>query len=720
MLARWAQAVERYWTELDDPTGNSHGTGCYGPGYIHWGIQSNWNYAATMATLAAQPGVGQADHWRDRALAALRFALSTHLSGDCCGLNGEQWGHSWISMLGIERAMHGVALLEPYLRAGDRAALRRVLCSEAHWLLHHGHRGGHHDVIAGQWNSSGRNAPESNIWAGALLWRTAQLYPDEPEAEEWAERAHKYLVNGISIPADAQDERRIAGLPVHAWHVGANYFSSYALDHHGYLNVGYMVICVSNVAMLHFDMRRAELARPDSLDHHQDDHWRVLQRFVYGDGRLARIGGDSRVRYAYCQEYLLPSLLYLADRWRDPHALDLVARQVALMQREHEASDDGTFYGARMGHMRDANPHYYTRLESDRACVLAMLLNYAPLVEDPDPPEMVEGHSPPGDGIEAAAGGTWIAPEHGAVLHRCPARLASFAWRAYGLTQATCQPPDAGDLGDWSLNLCPVVRFLGDDGSQPGVHRRLLRQQVTSSEGGFVTCGSVMEGVDVRIDEGARCTDQAVTHIAFAALPDGRTCLGLQYVVTAGDRVGYTTALKSLHLNVANDLFNGFARKIRTAHGKLLLASPPEQNEVIDLDSHWANVDGALGIVALYGGEGLLVDRSVKRRGGRYHSLYVDEICLQVESGPIRRKPGETLIDIGFAVLSSADANETASLTGGPLDLGLPNVCGAWVAGADKSRYALVANFGEEPVVIQALGHPLELGPGQAQLVESA
>jgi len=193
MLARWAQAVEPYWTPIDPKSG----LGCYGPGYIHWGIQSNWNYSATMATLAAQPGVEQPGHWRERALAALRFALATHLSGERTGLNGEQWGHSWISMLGIERGMHGVARLAPYLTDEDRGALRRVLVSEADWLLHHGHRGGQRDVIAGLWNSSRRNAPESNIWAGALLWRVAQVYPDHPAAQAWAERAHGYLLNGI-------------------------------------------------------------------------------------------------------------------------------------------------------------------------------------------------------------------------------------------------------------------------------------------------------------------------------------------------------------------------------------------------------------------------------------------------------------------------------------------------------------------------------------------
>jgi len=158
LLARWAQAVESYWYALDDVSG----MGCYGPGYIHWGIQSNFNYAAALATLAAQPGMAEAGHWRARALGALRFALATHLTGDRPGLNGTQWGHSWISMLGIECAMHGIELLRPYFDDADLAALRRVLTSEATWLLHDGHRGGQKGVLAGVWNSSGRSQQGSS------------------------------------------------------------------------------------------------------------------------------------------------------------------------------------------------------------------------------------------------------------------------------------------------------------------------------------------------------------------------------------------------------------------------------------------------------------------------------------------------------------------------------------------------------------------------------
>ncbi|MCJ7548753.1 MAG: hypothetical protein MUQ30_03625, partial [Anaerolineae bacterium] len=64
------------------------------------------------------------------------------------------------------------------------------------------------------------------------------------------------------------------------------------------------------------------------------DLWDVLRRFIFGNGRLARIGGDSRVRYACCQEYLLPSLLYAADVLGD----EAVGRRMGESANEREGA----------------------------------------------------------------------------------------------------------------------------------------------------------------------------------------------------------------------------------------------------------------------------------------------------------------------------------------------------------------------------------------------
>jgi len=262
MLAGWAKAAERHWYPLP----GHPGLGCYGTGYNAWGVQTNQKYLAAMAVLAGHRGGGKD---LERALAALRFSLQTHLTGRLACTDGTQWGHTWISALGIERMMHAVHLLGPHLTEADRDLLRAVLTSEADWLVQHYERNGIREVTGGLWESSGRNQPESNVWNGALLWRTAALYPDDPRAGRWRERAHLFLVNAISVPGDAEDGTVLAGMRVRDRFRGANFFPHYALDHRGFMNVGYTVICVAGAAMLHFDLRLAGLKAPETLHHHQ-------------------------------------------------------------------------------------------------------------------------------------------------------------------------------------------------------------------------------------------------------------------------------------------------------------------------------------------------------------------------------------------------------------------------------------------------------------------
>ena len=705
LLERWAAWAERHV----HPHHSTPALCGYGPGYLHWGVQSNWNYLAAMATLAAITGVRDGERWRRHALEALRLALATHVTGDrTCG-EGRQWGASWISMLGIERAMHGIVRLEEAMEDTDRDALRRVLVAEANWLLHEGSRGRFTGVVAGMWASDGRNNPESNIWSGTLLWRVACSYPDEPNASAWRQLAHDYLINGVSIERDARDGTVVAGRPVSDRYRGANFFPNYALDHHGYLNVGYMAICASNAAILHFDAKKARFGRPESLDHHQRDLWDVLKRMVFADGRLARIGGDSRVRYAYCQEYLFPALLYAADRFGDEHALELAGRQLALVRREADSNGDGSFYRRRVASLREGNPHYYTRLESDRAVALAMLINYLPLVDVP-PAASVP--------FEEAVAGDWFEEEHGAVMTRSPRRFASYSWRARELGQGLCLPPGDSSLAEWSRNLCPVIRFLGDTDRSGTAHRRLLHATVTPVAGGFVTCGEIMEGVDVGIDEGARCTDQAITQVAFAALPDDRTCVVFQRVVCATDRTGYVAEVKGLHLNIPNDLFNAGVRTVSSAAGDSSLDAAIERDELREVEGQWVCIDGVLGVVLIRGDDGLCIDRSAASRGGAYASLRVDELCSGVHRGVRRVGPGEVLVDLCCAVLAGSDAVETSALETATVAWDSEGVRAVRVRGADGLRYLVAANFSREAAQISLEGTPVTV-PARSALMQA-
>ena len=698
LLEEWYQYAEKYWYDLPE----EKKWGCFGSGYNHWGVQTNQKYLAAMAVLADRGH----ENALERCLAALRFSLASHKSGPGTCTDGTRWGHTWISALGIERMMFGVHLLEPHFTDQDHEDLRRMLTSEAQWLWHHYVRNNIRGVVAGKWEHSGHNQPESNIWNGALLWRTAAMYPDDPRGEAWKELAHCFLVNGVSLPQDADDETLLAGLPIRERLVGANFFPNLALDHRGFMNLGYMVICTSNAAMLHFDLKQKEFTAPETMHHHQADLWRVIKGLIFSNGRLARIGGDDRARYTYCHDYLVPTLLYAADHHEDPQALFLLNNFLGIIAHEQEQSGDGSFFGKRLKWLEEQNPYYFTRLESDRACVLAMAAAYSAGMDD-SRKQLCRT-----DEFEASVAGHWWEPEHGSVLHRCSTRLASFAWRSFELSQGLCLPPAEGHLAEWDRNLCgwiEAVHHQYDPGQKStskyshqvfipqGAPRRLLDFEIRKFEGGFITWGRIMEGVDIEMAEAWTGTDSAVHHLVFAALPDGHTVVGLQYAQSAPRRA-YFKRIMGLHLNLPNDLFNGYRRILHTAGGELPVESPAPRDEVLDLKSRWANIDGRLAVVGLYGADSLVLCRTAEPRGGVLKSLFVEELAWKYQGQVFAAEPESILLDAGWMVGASLDEkrteqwaaeNRAAEIKVGPRDLRAVRV-----SACDGREYMVAANFG--------------------------
>ncbi|HUS81205.1 MAG TPA: hypothetical protein VM283_08050, partial [Armatimonadota bacterium] len=500
------------------------------------------------------------------------------------------------------------------------------------------------------------------------------------------EKAHRFLVNGISIEADAHDETMVAGHPVGYWHIGPNFFDHYALDHHGYLNVGYMVICLSNIAMLHFACREQGWQAPDDLYWHARELWELVKLLVFEDGRLLRIGGDTRQRYCYCQDYLLPSLLWCADYLGDPHAAELEAGCVELIRTDQAASDDGSFMSRRLDTMRRGNPYYYTRLESDKAVVLSMNAWWRHVLQvAPQQPQV---------SFRKAARGAWVEPEHGAVFVRSPRRMASWSWRAAEPPQGLCLPPASGHLAEWSANLGGLVRLLGESGK-----RHVIRHEQWLFDGGFLTVGTMQDNTSATIPEGWKCEGHAPHHYAVAALPDDRSMIVLEHCAVPVRT--YLSEVKGLKLSVPNDIFNGGERLYYADDGEMRLRGDAEEGH-IELQSDWLSVADTIGVAGIYGAEGFTICQAGRRRASGYgESLYYDEVCFPCRMGTWAVDPGAVVLDCGSVVLSGADREETRALAAGGVG-GLecaPSSCRAVrVAGAEGETYVLVANFGHEPV----------------------
>ena len=646
-------------------------------------MQTNQKYIGALAVLAVEPDLDEdavglsREHLLERTLRALRYSLASHISGDHHCSDGTQWGHTWISALGVERMMHGVEAIDPHLTDEDRAGVRRMLTSEADALLEL-------PITGTKWNADRGNRPESNIWNGALLHRVARMYPDEPRVPEWVEKGTRFLLNGISIEADAGDETVIAGRPLSEWHVGPNFFEHYALDHHGYLNVGYMVICLSNMAMMHFACQSAGWEAPDGLYHHGRELWELVKRLIFADGRLCRIGGDSRQRYCYCQDYLLPSLLLAAQHFGDPHAQQLEAGALELIRSEQAITGDGSFLSQRLETIRATNPYYYTRLESDKAVVLAMNAYWRRVLDIPEPV--------PANDFEDSVRGGWIEPEHGAVMHRSARRIASWSWRARQRPQGLCLPPGDGHFAEWDYNLAGSVRLLGANGVP-----ELLRHDQALFRGGFITWGAMDDRAGAIFPEGWTPPVALEHQYAVAALPDDRTMIVLEYC--AAQIRCWLREVKGLKLNVPNDIFNGMERTFAGEAGPMIVRA--EGADIIDLRSRWVCVEGAIGAAGIHGGDGFALYQAGARRASGYgDSLYYDELCCPCMLGVIEAQPAEAILDCGNVVLSGTGSEETAEVAAAVEHIACDAelVRAVRVPGADGHAWLLVANFAGEAV----------------------
>lgn len=661
---------------------------CYGTGYDTWGVQTNqkaFSAFAALASSSSRPGLAK-DELLETSHTLLNFSLESHIEGSFKCLDGRKWGHTWISSLGVERMMHGVEAIKDTLPKDTLDLLRRVLISEADWLMDN------YEIVGGLDNSTWRNKPESNLWNGAVLHRVAAMFPDAGRAAEYKEKGSKFLINSISIPSDERSAAIVDGKAVSERFAGANFFESFSLDHHGYLNVGYMAICLSNAAMLHFFFKRAGLKPPEALHHHLKELWELVKSLCFPDGRLLRVGGDTRARYCYCQDYFVPSCIMAADLFNDADAPILEARWLEQVRKEMDHNADGSFLSARCAVLREASPLYYTRLESDRANSLSMGACWRKLFNIPEPAaERPES---------ASKTFSWSEKFHGAAIHKDSERMASFVWRAAESPTALCLPADFGDMAEWRCNLSGETRGLGRKS-----WNETKGHSLETFKGGFMTCGAFVSRSGEFLAEGESDKALVLHHLAFAALPDSKTVVVLQ---TAHAIIHcHLKSIKGLHLLIPNDIFNGCVRDIALDGGKSRrLKWKPASGSILETKSRSLRIDGRLGAEIIYGADGFTIHSPAERQigvkdkpdgGGMLHAI---EICCPFKNGLIDCDEGETLFDIGAAIVVGNGAAPEC----GRIDCA--EGCRAVsMSGADGVRYAFAANFGDAPA---GLGRPFK------------
>lgn len=624
----------------------------YGTGEsASWAVQSNMNICAALAVLSEEPDFERCNplfsrgEVREIALKLFRYAMRTHVTGDLKATDGRQWGRHWISVLGAERMAHGMNILEPYMSAKDKARYKAFRLAEAEWLLNE------YPVQAGFPLES--NKPESNIWNGGFLLRAALDYPETPHAEQYREKACAFLLNGISVPSDSKSCRLFRGKPLNRWFVGANFTENYSLNHHGYMNIGYMAVCLSNIAMLHFNFRERGQTPPPELYYHAEELWRSLKIFLWEDGRLMRIGGDSRSRYTYCQCFLIPVLLFAAEHFGDRDAARMEQEWLKVVEQELNDNTDGSYFGKRLSSIRDISWFYYSRLESDLFLALSCGAYWRRRFAIPQPSRQIEKQNV-----------VWSEPLHGAVLIRRGNVARSWVRNASQGQNGLCVPLNDSSFGEWQGNLLGHIT-----GNLIG-YRENAEGEVKLIQEGFLYSGKTALEECLPMGEGEQRYKVAEVRIGVAALPDGKTMLIAQRCKVVKETT--LRGIDPLYCEIPNDVFNGYCREYRGGrfHAFLpMLESGSE--EIVDTGECCLNVDNKLSVFLLGGGKSLKIVRPGRRNvllckasPPEMGSLYADLITVDPVRKTRRYCPGEVLFDAVYAVSADTTADDMLRMSG--------------------------------------------------------
>jgi hypothetical protein len=524
------------------------------------------------------------------------------------------------------------------------------------------------------------------------------------------QKGTKFLMNGISIPEDANSTECIAGKPLSEWHVGANMFSSMGCDHHGYQNIGYMVICLSNIAIMHFSCKALDIPIPPELYHHAKDLWEVVKACTFADGRLLRIGGDTRARYCYCQDYAIPMWLWARDYLGDHDVTAFEEGWMEQVNTEVQANADGRFLSTRLAQLESVSPLYYVRLEGDRACTLSMGAYWQKRY---GANWQADEQASKSTALQTLPITLWSSKFHGRCLVRGKRRIASWTWRAAAAPQGLCIPAQASSMAEWQHNLAGRVLGMGRINTPT-----FEVGQCETYPGGFTTCGKITITSHEHVAEGESEAAVAVIDLACVALPDDRTVIILQRARALGRP--YLREVKGLFLQVGNDIFNHSSRIIAWNGATRVLKSLPKSSETIDILGDWLCVDDQLSVVRGYG-PALSIHRPADRQIGLVThgllqksdaggNLYAEEICCGCSTRIYAPEPDAVLFDIGVVIMSGTTADESAAYARqtppSPVTFEHPDLRGISVTDATGTTHTIIANFAD--IRLEANGMSIE------------
>ena len=613
MLVGYSRYAEGLWHE-STPNAGYWGNGVSGG---NEGIRAVANTALVYAVLLEKTNAldaGERQLYMDRAIAGIRYSAETHITGTRKCVDGKQWGNSWQSAMWAGNVGFEAWILWDDLDAELKKSVERAVTYEADRFLDRKPTG----------NRWGDTKAEEVGWDQILISLAANMFPESSNAPRWREKSIEHMMNTVSVPKDAKDERMVDGRPVKDWVCAINSHPDFTMENHGFLHPSYTMVSPAEVGQGAFFYAYAGNPIPEAAGHHLLDNWRFLQTIMLPHGYWAYTQGMD---WALNSDGHIHYLAWLATYAKDPLAAGM-EKQVAQYVAGHQALHGGSFAGpsSRLGFAREA-------ITAER---LSYGYLYHKLLGAADSEQTIEQVS----ALKGVRRYNFV----DVITHRTGSKFVSFSWK--NKIMGLVMPIGVGHKGNPYFTTPVANSLVGSFAlDKPGSGTSVVERTWRKTADGFETEGtlSINGGLLRQEIKFISVGEKAVVYMdRVTAVSD----------VTVNQEFG-------VPVGIENDEFTGDSRTLYHQDGSQVITGP-DTEQLIRIPGKWANVDGRLGMV-MVAGSGMAYQDVGKynRDGAREDTLY-----CSFSDQPREFKAGDIVANRVVVFFVETSPQETSDLAG--------------------------------------------------------
>jgi cytochrome b subunit of formate dehydrogenase len=633
-------------------------------GAMELAVRQNATVALALAVLSecgnfdAKLAGATREEVRADAMALLRYLSVTHKANFLPTGDGKPWGDHWQSAFWAGIAGQAAWLMWDRLDDETHVMVARMVIYEAG-------RFNTRPPDDGEWSDT---KAEENAWNSEVIALARCMFQRHPNAALWHERAIVYMINGFSTKADHEDNTLVDGRRVRDWVTTTCIHPDFTLENHDRVHPDYLgcfSLNLRNAALY----KLAGLELPRSMFHHASDCFGVLARLTACNGSFFYVNGQDWWPHRHDVPLMIGGLI--GSLLQDRNAAFIERAALDWFKRMHSRFKDGRAF--------DPREYNYRNIEEE------MMARYA---------ELYLLHRLFGDGPTPATrkeflrtqGGARLFDIGGFVIHRTPAKFASFAWvnGAMGLVYAS---DDTWFISPDESSLTGRIEIEGVKNTRPKLEARkvtLLR----NGDDGFAFVGAF-----------ARCGGKIEQRLAMVSLPDAPVVYVERLRARADVKVkSVNTGIVAILNEDAKPIVRN-QRRVWTASGEHVMrgaAGDPAKLHV--WDTPWANLDDKLGVVAHASGRMTYNENHAYARSRLQQELVANHFA---DAGP--KKAGEIISDAIIGLLPNARHT-------GRLVLGVERF-GADGCGIRFRGWIMAVNLGESKLTGKAFGRDFTIPP---------